>query len=40
MPDADRSSWIDPLVIGRALLLAATAGPGGRVGDLPVFPAG
>ncbi len=40
MPDADRSSWIDPRLIGRALLLAATTGPGGRVGDLPVFPAG
>jgi NAD(P)-dependent dehydrogenase (short-subunit alcohol dehydrogenase family) len=39
MPDADRSSWIDPLVIGQALLLAAATGAGGRIGDLPIFPA-
>lgn len=40
MPDADRSAWIDPLEIGRALLLAAAGGPRGRLRELPVFPAG
>lgn len=40
MPDADRSDWIDPQEIARALLLAATTGPRGRVHDLAVFPAG
>ena len=39
MPDADRSGWIDPAEIARALLFAATHGPRGRVTDLPVFPA-
>jgi len=38
MPDADRSAWIDPAEIGRALLVAATGGAGGRLRELPVFP--
>lgn len=38
MPDADRSTWIDPSEIARALLFAATRGPRGRVTDVPVFP--
>lgn len=37
MPDADRSAWIDPSEIGRALLFAATRGPRGRLTELPVF---
>jgi NADP-dependent 3-hydroxy acid dehydrogenase YdfG len=38
MPDADRSAWIDPREIARALLFAATTGDRGRVTDLAVFP--
>jgi NADP-dependent 3-hydroxy acid dehydrogenase YdfG len=38
MPDADRSEWIDPREIARALLFAATTGDRGRVSDLAVFP--
>ena len=38
MPDADRSAWIDPREIARALLFAATTGDRGRVSDLAVFP--
>jgi NADP-dependent 3-hydroxy acid dehydrogenase YdfG len=37
MPDADRSGWIDPSEIGRALLFAATRGPRGQITELPVF---
>jgi NADP-dependent 3-hydroxy acid dehydrogenase YdfG len=40
MPDADRSAWIDPAEIARALLFAATSGPRGRLTELPIFPAG
>ena len=40
MPDADRSSWIDPVEIGHALLFAASRGGRGRVGDIPVHPVG
>jgi len=40
MPDADRSTWIDPTEIARALLFAATSGPRGRLTELPIFPAG
>jgi len=40
MPDADRSQWIDPAEIGRALLFTATRSPRGRISDLPVFPPG
>ncbi|MEX1311330.1 MAG: SDR family NAD(P)-dependent oxidoreductase [Candidatus Sulfomarinibacteraceae bacterium] len=39
MPDADRSTWIDPAEIARALLFAATSGPRGRLTELPIFPA-
>jgi len=39
MPDADPAAWIDPAVIARAILLAATAGPRGRLHELPVYPA-
>mgnify|MGYP006289574375 CR=1 FL=1 len=38
MPDADRSKWIDPAEIGRALLLAATRGSRARISDIPVYP--
>ena len=38
MPDADRSAWIDPAQIARALLFAATSGPRGRLTELPIFP--
>ena len=38
MPDADRSTWIDPSEIARALLFAATSGPRGRLTELPIFP--
>jgi NADP-dependent 3-hydroxy acid dehydrogenase YdfG len=40
MSDADRSQWIDPDEIARALLLAAVSGPRGRLTELPVFPPG
>lgn len=40
MPDADRSTWIDPREIARALLTAAVSGPRGRLPELPVFPSG
>jgi NADP-dependent 3-hydroxy acid dehydrogenase YdfG len=40
MPDADRSTWIDPAEIAKALLFAATSGPRGRLTELPIFPAG
>jgi NAD(P)-dependent dehydrogenase (short-subunit alcohol dehydrogenase family) len=36
MPDADRSEWVDPVEIGRALLFAATRGPRGRLTELPI----
>lgn len=39
MPDADRSTWIDPVEIARALLFAAESGPRGRLTELPIFPA-
>ena len=39
MPDADRSGWIDPVEIARALLTALVSGPRGRLTELPVFPA-
>jgi NADP-dependent 3-hydroxy acid dehydrogenase YdfG len=39
MPDADRSAWIDPVEIARALLFAAGSGPRGRLAELPIFPA-
>ncbi|HSN54563.1 MAG TPA: SDR family NAD(P)-dependent oxidoreductase, partial [Candidatus Sulfomarinibacteraceae bacterium] len=39
MPDADRSGWIDPAEIARALLVAAVSGPRGRLTELPIFPA-
>jgi len=38
MPDADRSKWIDPVEIGRAILVAAVSGPRGRLTELPIFP--
>jgi NADP-dependent 3-hydroxy acid dehydrogenase YdfG len=38
MPDSDRSQWIDPAEIARALLFAATRSPRGRISDLPIFP--
>jgi NADP-dependent 3-hydroxy acid dehydrogenase YdfG len=38
MPDADRSGWIDPQQIARALLFAAAAGPRGRLHELAIFP--
>lgn len=38
MPDADRSGWIDPRQIARALLFAAAAGPRGRLHELAIFP--
>jgi NAD(P)-dependent dehydrogenase (short-subunit alcohol dehydrogenase family) len=40
MPEADPAEWIDPQEIGRALLFAATRGPRGRLGELPIFPPG
>lgn len=40
MPDADRSTWIGPVAIARALLVAAVSGPSGQVRDLPIFPPG
>ncbi len=39
MPEADPAEWIDPAAIARAILLAATAGPRGRLHELPVYPA-
>jgi len=39
MPDADPADWIDPEEIAAALLFAATRGPRGKLGELPVFPA-
>jgi NADP-dependent 3-hydroxy acid dehydrogenase YdfG len=36
MPDADRSGWIEPDEIGRALLFAATRGGNGRLTELPI----
>jgi hypothetical protein len=38
MPDADRSTWIDPTEIARAILFAAVSGPRGRLTELPIFP--
>lgn len=38
MPDADRSTWIDPAALADAFLFAATRGPRGRTLDLPVYP--
>jgi NADP-dependent 3-hydroxy acid dehydrogenase YdfG len=40
MPEADRSRWIDPEEIGRALLFAATRSRRGRVSDIPVSSPG
>lgn len=38
MPDADRSAWIDPQQIARALLFAAATGPRGRLHELAIYP--
>jgi NADP-dependent 3-hydroxy acid dehydrogenase YdfG len=38
MPDADRSTWIDPTEVARAILFAAVSGPRGRLTELPIFP--
>lgn len=38
MPNADRSAWIDPAAVARAILFAAVSGPRGRLTELPIFP--
>jgi hypothetical protein len=37
MPEADPASFIDPEVIARAIVLAASAGPQAHLGELPVL---
>jgi NADP-dependent 3-hydroxy acid dehydrogenase YdfG len=38
MPDADPTSWIDPVQIAQALHFAATRSPRGRILDLAIHP--